>query len=201
MGDGAAWRLADQPRIFRKRACPMSRRPRLPGLPPRREFTVVDQEIHAARGGIDPDAVAFAHQRQRATDEGFLRDVADAHATRRSGKTPVGDEGDLLAHSLSVDQRGDAEHLAHAGAADRALVADHENVAGGVFAIAHGIDAVLLVLEYTGGAGSQFVLLQSASVSASLSSWIRAQTNNITPSSFTVSMGSGTQMFYRIKSE
>ena len=59
MGDGAAGRLADQTRIFGERAGPMPRRPRLPGLPPLGEFTVVDQQIHAARTGVDPDAVAF----------------------------------------------------------------------------------------------------------------------------------------------
>ena len=121
-------------------------------LPPLREFAVVDQQIHAARAGIDPDAVAVAHQRQRTADEGFRRDIADAHAARRAGEASVGDQRDLLAHPLPVDQRGDAEHLAHAGTADRTLVADDQHLAGGIVAVADGIDAALLVLEHARGA-------------------------------------------------
>ena len=62
MGDGATRSLADQARIFGQRAGTVPRRPRLPCLPPRGEFLVVNQEIHAARAGIDPDAVALVHE-------------------------------------------------------------------------------------------------------------------------------------------
>jgi hypothetical protein len=57
-------------------------------------------------------------------------------------------------------------------------------------------------LSYSGGAGSQFVLLNSASAVAPLSSWTRVATNSVTPSSFTIpAVGIGTPVFYRIKSE
>jgi hypothetical protein len=57
-------------------------------------------------------------------------------------------------------------------------------------------------LSYSGGAGSQFVLLKSASAVAPLSSWTRVATNAVTPSSFTIpAVGTGTPVFYRIKSE
>src|SRR5581483_5287572 len=102
--------------------------------------------------GIDLDPVAVTHERQRTTDEGFRRDVADAHAAGRARETPVGDERDLLAHALPVDQRGDAKHLAHSGTADRTLVADHQHLARGVVTLADCIDAALLVLEYAHGA-------------------------------------------------
>src|ERR1700733_8484238 len=55
MGDGAEGRLADQSRVFGERACPMPRRSLRPCLPPLLEFIVVDQQIHAACTGINPD--------------------------------------------------------------------------------------------------------------------------------------------------
>jgi len=149
--NGAAGRLADQPCIFGQCSRPMPRWRRLPGFPTCGEFIIVDQQVHAARAGIDPDTVAFAHQRQRTADEGFRRHIADAHAAGRAGKASVGDEGNVLAHALAIDQRGDTQHLAHAGAANRALIADDQHVAGGIFAVAHGVDAMFLVLEHARG--------------------------------------------------
>ncbi len=43
MGDGAAGRLADQPRVLGERPCPVPWRPLLPGLPSLCEFIVIDQ--------------------------------------------------------------------------------------------------------------------------------------------------------------
>src|SRR6516225_243490 len=82
MRDGAAGSLTDKARIFSQRSRAVPWRPRLPGLATFRELVVVDQQIHAARTGIDPDAVSVPHQRQRATHKGFRRDVTDAHAAR-----------------------------------------------------------------------------------------------------------------------
>jgi hypothetical protein len=56
-------------------------------------------------------------------------------------------------------------------------------------------------LQYMAGAGSQFVLVESASANALLSTWTRVATNTVTPGSFTISTEPGTQKFYRIKSE
>src|SRR6266478_9149402 len=86
MSNGAARCLADQSCIFGKCASPMPGWPPLPCPPPLCKFIVVDQQIHAARAGIDPDPVALAHQRQRAADERFRRDIADAHSARSVGK-------------------------------------------------------------------------------------------------------------------
>src|SRR5262249_26032025 len=149
MSHRASGRLAHELRIFRERACPMPRRTRLPGLASLGKLALVDAQVHAPRSSIDLDAVAVSHQRQRPTDEGFRRDIADAHASRRTRETAIGDECDLLAHALSIDQGGDAEHFPHAGTADRPLVTDHEHLARGVGAVAHGLDAMFLVLEHT----------------------------------------------------
>ena len=58
------------------------------------------------------------------------RDVADHQAAGRAGEAAVGDHRDALAEALADDRRRHLEHLAHAGAAGRALVADHDDVAG-----------------------------------------------------------------------
>lgn len=55
------------------------------------------------------------------------------------------------------------------------------------------------LVNYTGGSGSQFVLLTSPTVTAPLSSWTRAATNSTGSGAFSVPAGA--QAFYRIKSE
>ena len=57
-------------------------------------------------------------------------------------------------------------------------------------------------LNYTGGAGSQFVLLGTNNVAAPLATWPRLATNNATPGSFTIpAVGSSSAMFYRVQSQ
>ena len=56
-------------------------------------------------------------------------------------------------------------------------------------------------LNYSGGVGSQFVLLRSTTANALLSGWSRVDTNTATTGSFTISFGPDAQAFYRIKSE
>jgi hypothetical protein len=57
-------------------------------------------------------------------------------------------------------------------------------------------------IQYTGGSGTRFILLKSTSPGAALSAWQRADTNNITPGSFTIpAVGTDTAAFYTIKSE
>src|SRR5437660_1016624 len=67
---------------------------------------------------------------------------------RSAGKAPVGDERDLLSHPLTVNQCSDAQHLAHAGTADRTFITNDQNLPRGIFAIADGIDAFFLILEH-----------------------------------------------------
>jgi len=57
-------------------------------------------------------------------------------------------------------------------------------------------------LSYTGGAGSQFVLLGTTVVTTPAASWTRIATNSSTPGSFTIPpIGTGTAQYYRVKSE
>ncbi len=55
------------------------------------------------------------------------------------------------------------------------------------------------VISYSGGSGSQFVLLSSPTVSASMDTWTRVDTNTAASGTFTVLAGSGA--YYRVKSE
>ena len=56
-------------------------------------------------------------------------DMADAEAARGAREAAVGDQRDLLADALAVERRRGRQHLAHAGAALGALVADDDDVA------------------------------------------------------------------------
>ena len=55
--------------------------------------------------------------------------MADHEAVGGAAEAAVGDERDAVSESAPDDRRRDAEHLAHAGASLRSLVADHDNVA------------------------------------------------------------------------
>ena len=58
-----------------------------------------------------------------------------------------------------------------------------------------------LTLSYSGGAGTQFVLLQTNNVAAPLSLWTRIKTNSAASGTFTVTPGADPREFYSIKSE
>ena len=96
---------------------------------------------------VDADAVAVANERDRPAERRLGADVADHQAARRAREASVGEERDLLAHALAVDERGDAEHLAHAGPAARPFVADDEDVAFGIRAFGDRREGILLALE------------------------------------------------------
>jgi hypothetical protein len=55
--------------------------------------------------------------------------VADHQAVGAAGEPAVGEQRDVLAQPLADERRGDGQHLLHARAADRTLVADHDDVA------------------------------------------------------------------------
>jgi len=63
-------------------------------------------------------------------------------------KPSVGDKGNFLAHPLPVDQRGDAQHFAHARTTDGTFIADHQDLARSVVAATDRADATLFILEY-----------------------------------------------------
>src|SRR5438874_11914953 len=97
MGNGPAGCLPDQTRIISERTRPMPWRSRLPCPPPFSQLLAIHQQVHRACAGIDPNAIAFAHHCERTTNEGFRRDITDAHSARGAGKAPICDERHLLA--------------------------------------------------------------------------------------------------------
>ena len=78
--------------------------------------------------------------------------MADGGALGGAGEAAVCDQGDGLVEAHAAHMAGGREHLAHAGAAGRALVADDDDVAGLNLAAEDGLAGVLLALEDAGGA-------------------------------------------------
>jgi hypothetical protein len=78
--------------------------------------------------------------------------VADHEAVRRAREAPVRDERDGVAEPLADDRGRHVEHLAHPRPAGRALVADHDHVAGPDQPLLHGLEARLFRLEHARGA-------------------------------------------------
>ncbi len=56
-------------------------------------------------------------------------------------------------------------------------------------------------INYSGGAGSQFVLLRALEVTTPIGSWERVATNTAATGSFSIPIGSEPKAFYRIQSE
>ena len=101
-----------------------------------------------ARVGVDRDHVAVADGGERTAAGRLGRHVADHQPARRAREAAVGDERDRLAEPDADHRGGDAQHLAHARPAGRALVADDEHVARRDRARAHRGDAGRLVVEH-----------------------------------------------------
>src|SRR6478609_1438350 len=80
-------------------------------------------------------------------DRRLRPDVADAEAARRAREASVGDQRDLVAHALAVERGRGRQHLAHARAALRTLVPDHEHVALAIAALPDRLEARLLAIE------------------------------------------------------
>ena len=74
--------------------------------------------------------------------------MADHEPVRRAGEAAVGDQRDGVGQALADDCAGDVEHLPHAGAAVRALVADHDDVAVDDLAGLDGRERLLLGVEH-----------------------------------------------------
>ena len=77
---------------------------------------------------VEGDGVAVSQGCYGAAVGGLGGDVAGHEAAGRAGEAAVREQGDGLAEALADEGRGDAEHLAHAGSALGAFVADHDHV-------------------------------------------------------------------------
>ncbi len=73
--------------------------------------------------------------------------MTDTETAASAGEATVGNERHFVAHALAIESRGGRQHLTHARAAFRALVADDNDIA---FLVALGADRgerVLLAIE------------------------------------------------------
>ena len=97
---------------------------------PALDLVVVERHVEPPRRDVDRHLVALAQGGDRPTLHRLRRDVADHQPAGAAREAAVGDQRHLLAEPLADDRGGDLQHLAHPGAAGRALVADHDHVAG-----------------------------------------------------------------------
>ena len=70
--------------------------------------------------------------------------MADGQTGGAAGVAAVGQHGDLLADTLALDERRRVQHLLHARAALRALVADDQRHAGLQSIVEDDLDGLLL---------------------------------------------------------
>ena len=96
---------------------------------------------------INRDHVAFLQQGDWSADGRFGRRVADHQAARAAAETPVCDQPDIAAQPLTVERRRDLQHFAHAGSADRTLVADDEHIAFDDLPVRDRFKGILLGIE------------------------------------------------------
>ncbi len=96
----------------------------------RGEVGLADLDVEAAGHDVERHGVAVLHERDRPAGRGLGRDVPDHEAVRRAREAAVRHERDGLAEALAHERRRHGEHLGHARRALRALVADHDDVAG-----------------------------------------------------------------------
>ena len=142
---------ADQRRVFRQRPLGVARRGRPPLEEPPVEFVVVELDVHRARLDVDADDVAVLDERDRAACCGLGRNVTDHEAVRGAREAPVGDERDVR-HAAPLERGRDLQHLTHAWAAARALVADDDDVALADAAALDRLERGFLAVEHARGA-------------------------------------------------
>src|SRR4026209_1292799 len=77
-------------------------------------------------------------------------DVSEHQPVGPAGEAAVRDERDIVTEALADERRCDAEHLLHAGSADRSFVADDDDVAWHDPAIPDRLEAFGLRIEDSG---------------------------------------------------
>src|SRR6478735_10301933 len=114
------------------------------------ELLVGDEQLDRTVRDVDPDPVAVLDQRDRAAGRRLGRGVPDGEAGGAAGEPAVRDERAGLAETAALQEGRRVEHLLHAGAAARALVADDDDVAVLDLLAEDLVDGVLLRLADDG---------------------------------------------------
>src|SRR5689334_10841395 len=118
-----------------------------------RELCVAQFYVKGTGNGVDLDDVAVLQKPDWPANGRFRADMADAEAARGAGEPAIGDQCDLTAGALPGQRSRGREHLAHAGSAARALVADDDDLAFPVGALLDRLEGVLLAIEAAGRPG------------------------------------------------
>ena len=147
MGDGALARGPDGLGVFPDRAGAEFGRRGYAGLGALRHLRFGKVHVERARHGVDADDVAVAQQADGAALGRLRPDMADAEAARRAGEPSVRDQRHRLAEAAPVDRGGRRQHLAHAGPALGAFIADDDDIARLDAPVDHGVEGVLLAVE------------------------------------------------------
>src|SRR5215470_2688168 len=132
---------------------------RLPGRAATPQFRgrELDADLLAER--IDRDAVAVLYKSDRAADRGLRGNMSDDEAVTAPGEAPVGDERHFGTETAPHERARRAEHLAHARAPARALVADDDDVARLDAPREDRLGRALLAVEDPRAAGEVIALL------------------------------------------
>src|SRR5262245_55281476 len=93
------------------------------------DFFIGELDVEPPIFNVDDDDVPFAQRGDGAARGGLGRDVAYHQSARGAAESPVGHQRNALAQAFADDGRRHAQHLAHSGAAFRAFVAYHYDVA------------------------------------------------------------------------
>jgi hypothetical protein len=97
--------------------------------PPLGQLLLGHQQFQLSLVHVDEDLVAVLDQADGAAARRFRGDVADRQSRGAAGEPAVGDQRALLAESGALQERRRVQHLLHAGAARRALIAHHQHLA------------------------------------------------------------------------
>src|SRR4051812_44279207 len=146
----AAARWADELGVFRERAGLVPGRRLFPLRTAFLQLVSAQLDVDGSLFRIDADHVAVTDQRDRPADVRFGADVPNHQPAGRAAESAVRHQADIIPESLPDNGRCHAEHLAHAGAALGAFVADNHRVAFDDPLLLHRGHALLFAVETFG---------------------------------------------------
>src|SRR5690606_28200468 len=133
---------------------------------------------------VERDHVAILKEGDRTSYRSFRTDMADAEATSGARKTAVGDERNLVAHSLAIESCSGLKHLAHPRPASRAFIPDDEYIAFLVLLVCDRIKAIFLAVETT-RRSAEFQVLHAGDLhDRAIGREVAAQADNATGSRY-----------------
>src|SRR5699024_11147095 len=93
------------------------------------QFIFIDIQAQLTLAHVDGDGVAVFDQADNAAVCSLRRDVADGQSRSTTGEAAISDQGTCLAQTGALQEGSRVQHLLHARATSRALVADDDDIA------------------------------------------------------------------------